>query len=256
MRRWGLVFAILALAGCEALGDAFSAHPQVAGSAAGQTLTVSRLAELAGRAKKVPLRPQALTGLTTIYLDYAVFAHELARGRDMADSALVLQANWPNVAQLRWEHYHDQLIAARAKLTRDQTDSAYRAGAIRLVQHILVSVPPSAPPSQAPTVGQDNKHQAEGLLRQVEARHGSNFSQVAHRYSEDPGSKSRGGYLGAVGRGRFVPAFDTVAWRLAPGAMSGLVRSPFGSHIIRRPPPEEARDSFRPEPAPAPVANF
>src|SRR5438132_465628 len=191
-----------ALAGCKALGDAFSAHPQVAGSAAGQTLTVSRLAELAGRAKKVPLRPQALTGLTTIYLDYAVFAHELARGRDMADSALVLQANWPNVAQLRWEHYHDQLIAARAKLTRDQTDSAYRAGAIRLFQHILVSVPPSA----APKVEQDKKHQAEGLLRQVEARHGTNFSQVAHRYSEDPGSKSRGGYLGAVGRGRFEVA--------------------------------------------------
>src|SRR5438477_175360 len=243
MRRWGLVFAILALAGCKALGDAFSAHPQVAGSAAGQTLTVSRLAELAGRAKKVPLRPQALTGLTTIYLDYAVFAHELARGRDMADSALVLQANWPNVAQLRWEHYHDQLIAARAKLTRDQTDSAYRAGAVRLFQHILVSVPPSA----APKVEQDKKHQAEGLLRQVEARHGSNFSQVAQRYSEDPGSKSRGGYLGAVGRGRFVPAFDTVAWRLAPGAMSGLVRSPFGFHIIRRPPLEEVRDSFRTE---------
>src|SRR5438105_15480398 len=139
MRRWGLVFAILALAGCKALGDAFSAHPQVAGSAAGQTLTVSRLAELAGRAKKVPLRPQALTGLTTIYLDYAVFAHELARGRDMADSALVLQANWPNVAQLRWEHYHDQLIAARAKITLDHTDLAYRAGPIPLVTHNLVS---------------------------------------------------------------------------------------------------------------------
>src|SRR5256885_3571436 len=75
MRRWGLVFAILALAGCKALGDAFSAHPQVAGSAAGQTLTVSRLAELAGRAKKVPLRPQALTGLTTIYLDYRSEEH-------------------------------------------------------------------------------------------------------------------------------------------------------------------------------------
>src|SRR5947209_15002941 len=62
MRRWGLVFAILALAGCKALGDAFSAHPQVAGTAAGQTLTVTRLADLAGRAKKVPLRPEALTG--------------------------------------------------------------------------------------------------------------------------------------------------------------------------------------------------
>ena len=243
MRRSGLVFAVLALGGCSALRDAFSAHPVAAGSAAGQTLTVARLGELAGRAKKVPLRPQALASLTTIYLDYAVFAHELARGRDMDDSALVLQANWPNVAQLRWEHYHDQLIAIRARLTRDQTDSAYRAGAVRLFQHILVSVPPSA----APKVEQDKKQQAEGLLRQVEARHGSNFSQVAQRYSEDPGSKTRGGYLGAVGRGRFVPAFDSVAWRLAPGAMSGLVRSPFGFHIIRRPPLEEVRDTFRTE---------
>src|SRR3989440_6902548 len=181
MRRLGLVLAVLALAGCSALRDAFSAHPQVAGSAAGQTLTVVRLGELAGRAKKVPLRPQALTSLTTIYLDYAVFAHELARGRDMDDSALVLQANWPNVAQLRWEHYHGQLIAVRARLTPDQTDSAYRAGAVRLFQHILVSVPPSA----APKLEQDKKHQAEGLLRQVEARHGTNFSQVAQRRSEE-----------------------------------------------------------------------
>src|SRR2546421_347401 len=146
MRGSGLVLGVLALAGCSALRDAFSAHPEVVGSAAGQTLTVARLGELAGRAKKVPLRPQALTSLTTIYLDYAVLAHELASGRDMDDSALVLQANWPNVAQLRWEHYHDQLIAVRARLTRDQTDSAYRAGAVRLFQHILVSVPPSAAP--------------------------------------------------------------------------------------------------------------
>src|SRR5206468_24245 len=101
--------------------------------------------------------------------------------------------------------------------------------------------------SAASKVEQDKKQQAEGLLRQVQAQRGANFSQLAKRYSEDPGSKSRGGYLGAVGRGRFVPAFDTVAWRLAPGAMSGLVRSPFGFHIIRRPPLEEVRDSFRTE---------
>src|SRR5437773_1222659 len=243
MRRSGLVVAVLTLAGCGALRDAFSAHPEVAGTAAGQTLTVARLAELAGRAKKVPLRPEAVSGLTTVYLDYAVFAVALARGRNMDDSALVLEANWPNVAQLRWEHYHDHLVAARAKLTADQTDSAYHAGDVRLFQHILVSVPPSA----ASTVEQDKKQQAEGLLRQVQAQRGANFSQLAKRYSEDPGSKSRGGYLSAVGRGRFVPAFDTVAWRLAPGAMSGLVRSPFGFHIIRRPPLEEVRDSFRTE---------
>src|SRR5439155_1286771 len=84
-------------------------------------------------------------------------------------SALVLEANWPNVAQLRWEHYHDQLVAARAKLTPAQTDSAYHAGDVRLFQHILVSVPPSA----ASKVEQDKKQQAEGLLRQVQAQRGA-----------------------------------------------------------------------------------
>jgi len=251
MRRWGRVVVMLALAGCNALRDAFSAHPQVAGTAAGQTLTVTRLADLAGRAKKVPLRPEALTGLTTIYLDYAVFAVELARGRNMADSTLVLQANWPNVAQVRWEHYHDQLVTARSSLTGGQTDSAFRAGDVRLFQHILISVSPGS----APKVEQDKKQRAEGVLRQA-TQHGANFVQLARRYSEDPGSKSRGGYLGTVGRGRFVPAFDSVAWQLAPGGMSGVVRSPFGFHIIRRPPLEEARDSFRADLETAMAARF
>src|SRR5207237_1116707 len=46
-------------------------------------------------------------------------------------------------------------------------------------------------------------------------------------------------------RGQFVPAFDSAAWALAPGGLSGVVRSPFGFHIIRRPPLAEVRDSFR-----------
>src|SRR5439155_10105432 len=87
--------------------------------------------------------------------------------------------------------------------------------------------------------------QATGVLRQAAAQPGVGFARLAQRYSEDPGTKSQGGYLAAVRRGRFVPAFDTAAWRLAPGGLSALVRSPFGYHIIRRPPLAEVRDSFR-----------
>src|SRR5205809_7995140 len=90
MRRLGLVVAVLTLAGCGALRDAFSAHPEVAGTAAGQTLTVARLAELAGRAKKVPLRPDAVLGLTTVFLDYAVFAVAPACCRNSCDADLDL----------------------------------------------------------------------------------------------------------------------------------------------------------------------
>lgn len=246
MRRLGsgvVVFA-LALAACSAVRDAFSAHPQVAATAVGETLAVNRLAELVGEARKVPLRPQVMTGLATVYLDYAVYAVALAQGRNLDDSALVLAANWPNVSQLRWQRFHDRLVVAHATLSPQQIDSAFQAGEVRLFQHILVSVPSSA----APTVEQEKRRRAEGVLRRAAAqRSGDRFAQLARQFSEDPGSKTRGGYLNATPRGRFVPAFDTAAWRLEPGGMSGLVRSAFGYHIIRRPPLEEVRDSFRAE---------
>jgi len=42
-------------------------------------------------------------------------------------------------------------------------------------------------------------------------------------------------------RGAYVTPFDSAGWSLAPGAISGMVVSPFGFHIIRRPPLAEVR---------------
>src|SRR2546423_12165709 len=241
MVRLGLMVVVLAVAGCSALRDAFSAHAQVAGTAAGQTLTVDHLANLVGHAPRIPIRPDVLTGVANIYLDYAVLATELGRGRDLHDSALVLAAEWPMVAQLKWERYHDQLVATRGKLTPAQADSAFQAGTVRLFQHILIRIPQSA----VPMVEQQKEKEATAVLMQAAARRGFNFAQLARRYSEDPGSKTKGGYLPATPRGQFVPAFDSAAWTLPPGAMTAVVRTPFGFHIIRRPPLAEVRDSFR-----------
>jgi len=241
MVRLGLIVMVFALTGCSALRDAFSAHAQVAGTAAGQTLTVDRLARVVGHAQRIPIRPDVLTGVANVYLDYAVFATELGRGRDLHDSALVLAAQWPVVAQLKWERYHDQLIATRGKLTPVQADSAFQAGTVRLFQHILIRIPQSA----VPMVEQQKEKQATAVLMQAAAQRGFNFAQLARRYSEDPGTKTRGGYLPATPRGQFVPAFDSAAWTLPPGAMTAVVRTPFGFHIIRRPPLAEVRDSFR-----------
>src|SRR3989475_246908 len=241
MVRLGLIVMVLVLTGCSALGDAFSGDPQVAGTAAGQTLTVDRLANMVGRAQRIPVRPDVVTGVANVYLDYAVFATELGRGRDLHDSALVLATQWPVAAQLKWEHYHDQLIATRGKLTPAQADSAFQAGTVRLFQHILIRIPQSA----VPMVEQQKEKQATALLRQAATQRGMNFGQLARRYSEDPGSKARGGYLPAAPRGQFVPAFDSAAWTLPPGAMTAVGRAPFGFHIIRRPPLAEVRDSFK-----------
>src|SRR2546427_6677282 len=153
MGRLGLIVVVFVVAGCSALRDAFSAHAQVAGTAAGQTLTVEHLASLVGHAQRIPIRPDVLTGVANIYLDYAVFATELGRGRDLHDSALVLAAQWPVAAQLKWERYHNQLIATRGKLTPAQADSAFEAGTVRPVQHLLIPSPQSALATAGPHKG-------------------------------------------------------------------------------------------------------
>jgi hypothetical protein len=240
MRRLGCALLMLTLAGCGALRDAFSAHARVAASAAGQDLTVEQLATWVVHAKKVQPNAATFAGLATLYVDYIVYAAQLAKGANLDDSLLVLNANWPLVSQFRWDRFHEQLLATRSHVTPAQIDSAYQAGDIRLFQHILLQVPASA----SPTVIEQKRAAMRRVLNQATAKHGANFAALARFYSEDPGSRPQGGYLMASGRGQFVAPFESAAWELQPGGLSGVVRSPFGFHIIRRPPLAEVRDHF------------
>lgn len=62
----------------------------------------------------------------------------------------------------------------------------------------------------------------------------SDFSTLAILYSEDPGSSSRGGELGFMGRGQLVPEYAAVAFNLNdPKKVSKIVESEFGFHIIQ-----------------------
>jgi peptidyl-prolyl cis-trans isomerase D len=75
------------------------------------------------------------------------------------------------------------------------------------------------------------KKQAEDLLKQVRA--GGDFAKLATEYSDDPASKVKGGDLDYFGKGQMVPEFDKVAFSLAPGQISDVVKSQFGFHIIK-----------------------
>lgn len=240
MRR--LIPALLgvALMGCGALRDAFSAHPRGAASAAGQDLTVEQLAEWVARAAKVEPKRENVAAVTSLYVDYMVYAAQLAKGANLRDSALVMTSSWPLVSQLKWDRFHDHLMQTRGNLTDAQVDSAYAAGDVRLLQHILIQVPASAAPPEV----QAKKALAERVLREASAQHGANFGVLARRYSEDPGSKEHDGFLGASPRGQFVAPFEAAAWELKPGAISEVVRSPFGFHVIRRPPLSEVRAAY------------
>ena len=68
------------------------------------------------------------------------------------------------------------------------------------------------------------------LKRKIED--GKNFAELASEYSEDPGSKIKGGDLGWAGPGDYVPAFENVANNLDIGEISDPFQSPFGWHIL------------------------
>jgi peptidyl-prolyl cis-trans isomerase D len=59
------------------------------------------------------------------------------------------------------------------------------------------------------------------------------FEDIAKSESDDSASAVNGGSLGTVGHGQFVPVFDSAAFKLKTGEVSGPVLSPFGYHLIR-----------------------
>ena len=75
----------------------------------------------------------------------------------------------------------------------------------------------------------------EAKAKEVAAKlaKGGDFAALAKEFSEDPGSKENGGDLGYFGKGQMVPEFETAAFGLEKGKVSGLVKSNFGYHIIR-----------------------
>jgi peptidyl-prolyl cis-trans isomerase D len=114
------------------------------------------------------------------------------------------------------------------------------------VQHILLM-----------TVGKTDaevaeiKQKAEDVLQQ--AKKGGKFDELAKKYSEDPGTKDKGGDLGWITQGQTVPEFEKVAFSEPKGNISDLVKTQYGFHIIKvldketahTKPFDEVKDSIR-----------
>ena len=95
------------------------------------------------------------------------------------------------------------------------------------------------------------RQKAEDVLKQ--AKKGTNFEDLAKKYSEDPGSKDKGGDLGWITQGQTVPEFEKTAFGLDKGKISDLVKTQYGFHIIKvldketahTKPFEEVKDSIK-----------
>ena len=66
-----------------------------------------------------------------------------------------------------------------------------------------------------------------------ELAQGKSFEELAKQYSEDTGSKEKGGDLGFFGPDKMVKEFEEAAQKLKKGEISEPVKSQFGYHIIK-----------------------
>jgi hypothetical protein len=237
-RRSLFVSLVLAasLAGCSGFRDLFSAHSDMVAEAGGQRLTPQRLGQIMAGVKGMKANRDAARFVSNVWVDYTLFAQAVANGKLPMDSASIAQALWPEVAELRGNHWHDSLMARRSKISPDAADSTYQANQVRVLQHILFRTPQNA----VPEVRNAARKKAENTL--VRIRRGGDFGQLASQLSEDPGSKGDRGFLPPSPKGKFVAAFDSAGWSLAPGGVSGVVETPFGYHIIKRPSREAVRE--------------
>lgn len=77
----------------------------------------------------------------------------------------------------------------------------------------------------------ESKSEADELLARL--KDGADFAKEARALSKCPSGKS-GGDLGHFGRGKMVKEFDAVAFDLDVGELSGIVKTQFGYHILKR----------------------
>lgn len=86
-----------------------------------------------------------------------------------------------------------------------------------------------------PAVTKYEKDRLEKQLLEFKKRveDGGDFSFLASLYSEDEGSAKEGGDLGYVTKGKLVPEFESVAFRLQKGEISNPVKTKYGYHLIQ-----------------------
>lgn len=158
-------------------------------------------------------------------------------------SAYQRERELASIAYVRFSprYYRDQLQIDEAALTAwmaehtSEIDTRYAGERARFTglepqvraRHILIKFEET----DTDEVKAAARARATDLLRRLRA--GEDFATLARANSEDTGTATLGGDLGFNPRGRMVPQFDEAQFALEEGAISDLVETRFGAHIIQ-----------------------
>jgi len=140
-----------------------------------------------------------------------------------------------------------QISDDELKVQYQQNIQQYQVPSRVHVQHILLMTVGNKTDAELEEV----RKKAEDILQQ--AKKGAKFDDLAKKYSEDPGTKDKGGDLGWITQGQTVAEFEKTAFGLEKGKISDLVKTQYGFHIIKvldketahTKPFEEVKDSIK-----------
>ncbi|MNH83521.1 Foldase protein PrsA 3 precursor [compost metagenome] len=119
-----------------------------------------------------------------------------------------------------------------AKVTDDETKKEFETKkgdfTVATVRHILIGLTDAN--------GKERKQaDALKLAKEIKAKldKGADFAELAKKYSEDPGSKDKGGLYKDATAGDWVPQFKEKALTLPLNKISDPVETDYGYHIMR-----------------------
>lgn len=226
------LFATLALAGCDSLRDAFSAHVDVVAKAAGRELTINQLASMLGNSA-APLQKDVAHALSDAWVDWHLAAEAAANNDSLKDEKDVDEAMWAAIANVKARKWYEQVSKTWTTPDSSTAEAAYNKGDILSASHILLLTQGMPDSAKARA-----KKQADQIRAQATQ---ANFGELAKSKSQDRQSALQGGSLGAFPRGAMVPQFEQALLALKPGEISPVVETQYGYHIIRRPPFSEVK---------------
>jgi len=162
------------------------------------------------------------------------------------DEKLATQLKIQNITRAEWDKQRlDQAIAgavlerelkvdvtdAEVKKFYDENPARFEKPEMARASHILIG---TKDPATGTDLSADQKKAKLKLAEDVRKRAvaGEDFAKLAKEYSDDPGSKDKGGEY-TFPRGQMVPEFEAAAFSLGTNQISDIVTTQYGYHIIK-----------------------
>ncbi len=121
----------------------------------------------------------------------------------------------------------DDIQAMAHKIYDDTQHYVDSLGGLARPMHILVKVDPGASPATETLA----KLKADSIYRVI--ANGGDFTDMARRFSDDPGSAQKGGEIGWIQPGQTVKEFENAVYSLKEGEVARPVKSAYGFHIVK-----------------------